>query len=61
MEVCDHIVEFDIYCPKCKFEDKKDNEDPCNTCLGMPTNEHSKKPWYFEQKEVKKKKKSKKG
>lgn len=59
MEVRDHIVEFDIYCPNCKFEDKKDNEDPCSTCLSMPTNEHSRKPWYFEQKENKKKKSKK--
>lgn len=67
MEIREHIVEFDIYCPNCKFKDKEDWKDPCHTCLSIPKNENSRKPLYFEQREFTKKekeamkKKSKKG
>lgn len=58
MEIREHIVEYDIYCPNCKFKDKDENQDPCSTCLSMPTNENSRKPWYFEQREYTKKEKA---
>lgn len=57
-EVREHIVEFDIYCPNCKFKDKEDWKDPCHTCLSIPTMEHSRKPAYFEQRELTKKEKA---
>ena len=37
-------VDFNKYCPKCKYEDLNDIEDPCNECLDYPANEHSDKP-----------------
>lgn len=58
MEIREHIVDFNTYCQNCKFKDKKDNEDPCNTCLGMPTNTNSRKPHYFEQRKLTKKEKA---
>lgn len=61
MEIREHIVDFETYCQNCKFKDKEDWKDPCHTCLSMPTNTNSRKPYYFEMKEPEKKKKSKKG
>lgn len=58
MEIREHIVEFDIYCPNCKFKDKEDWKDPCNTCLSIPTMENSRKPAYFEQRKLTKKEKA---
>lgn len=58
MEIREHIVDFNTYCQNCKFKDKKDHEDPCDTCLSMPTNTNSRKPYYFEQKKLTKKEKA---
>lgn len=38
------IVEFDTWCPSCKYYKTKETEDPCNECLGVPANESSTKP-----------------
>lgn len=46
-------VRFDIYCKDCKYEDKKENEDPCWDCLTETVNQDSKKPVYFKEKEQK--------
>ncbi len=43
------IVEFDVYCPKCKHYKKKESEDPCWDCLCCPTNVWSTRPKYFEE------------
>ena len=48
MEQTNKFVEFDKYCPKCKFKDISETEDPCNECLTEPVNEHSHKPVKFE-------------
>lgn len=47
------IVEFDLYCNRCKYKDIKDEEgeEPCNTCLAEPVNLNSSKPIKFEEKE----------
>lgn len=58
MEIREHIVDFNTYCQNCKFKDKKDHEDPCDTCLSMPTNTNSRKPYYFEQRKLNKKEKA---
>ena len=58
MEIREHIVDFNTYCQNCKFKDKKYHEDPCDTCLSMPTNTNSRKPYYFEQRELTKKEKA---
>lgn len=45
------IVEFEKYCPKCKYYQKAENEEPCCYCLSHPTKTWSHKPVYFEEKE----------
>ena len=50
MEYPDKFVEFDKYCTKCKFRDKKGSENPCCECLTYPTNENSRKPVNFKEK-----------
>ena len=45
-----HIVDFELYCPKCKHGDKNSVEDPCNECLGTPVNYDSRKPVLWEEK-----------
>lgn len=44
-----HIVDYMLWCVKCKYGDCKETEDPCNECLSMPINYHSKKPVLFEE------------
>lgn len=40
-------VRFDIWCPKCKYEDTVETDDPCNECLAKSDNEDSTKPIFF--------------
>lgn len=42
-------VYFHQYCPKCKFKDVDEVEDPCNECLTMFARENSHKPEKFEE------------
>ena len=42
-------VDFATYCKTCKFKDVKDVLDPCNECLGSPTNLHSGKPINYQE------------
>lgn len=42
-------VYFKEYCPKCKFKDIDEGEDPCNGCLNNPSNLHSHKPTEFKE------------
>lgn len=43
-----HIVEFDMYCPACKYYYKDQADDPCHTCLSIPARENSRKPEKWE-------------
>lgn len=45
------FVAFCKYCLSCKHVDKKDIEEPCNTCLDNPVNLNSEKPVKYEKKE----------
>ena len=45
------LVDFDRYCPTCKYKDLKENEDPCDECLAMGANLYSHKPVKYEKKE----------
>lgn len=45
------IVDFS-WCNKCKYKNIEDTEDPCYECLNEPVNIDSRKPVYFEDKEV---------
>ena len=49
------IVEFGTYCKTCKYEELKENEEPCDECLDIPYNEYTNKPVRWEEKEAKKK------
>lgn len=44
------IVEFDIWCERCKNKDKSETDDPCFECLENPVNIGSRKPVKFEEK-----------
>lgn len=44
-------VLFDQYCEKCKHNDNKETESPCDECLENPVNLYSHKPVKFEEKE----------
>lgn len=48
-------VDFHKYCETCKYEELKENEEPCDECLDVPYNEHTSKPVRWEEKEAKKK------
>ena len=47
-----HIVSFDMYCPSCKYVNKDQNEEPCDTCLSIPARENSRKPEKWEENDV---------
>lgn len=50
-------VDFYTYCPKCKNEEKKEIEEPCNVCLSITGRMDSEKPEFFKEKEGKETKK----
>lgn len=41
------IVHFENYCNKCKYEKRKEEEEPCRECLDTPVNEDSHRPVKF--------------
>lgn len=44
-------VKFDVFCPKCRHEEKLDIDDPCYDCLDIQAREDSCWPVHFEEKE----------
>ena len=55
------IVEFELYCSKCKHYNSSDADDPCDYCLSVPARENSRRPIKYEEnrKNVKKPKERK--
>lgn len=51
MEINEHIVDFDIWCKKCKWCDNTEEESPCDECLEEPVNQNSKRPVYYKEKD----------
>lgn len=45
------IVDYELYCPKCKYIQEPESCDECNDCLNNPYNINSKKPIRFEEEE----------
>ena len=45
------MVNFRLYCPKCKHYTVAQEDEPCNECLDNPMNVYSEKPVKYEQKE----------
>jgi len=52
------IVEFDKWCPKCKFWENREDEDPCWDCLNQGWNEDSHCPICYKEKENNEQKRS---
>ena len=42
-------VRYDLYCKSCEYSHLAASDDPCNECLGTPSNEDSKKPINFKK------------
>ena len=42
-------VRFDIYCKECEFANASASNDPCDECLGNPSNEGSHVPMNFKK------------
>lgn len=49
--MAEKFVEFHNWCEKCKYWEKKEEEDPCFECLENPVNIDSHKPVKFEEAE----------
>ena len=43
-------VYFDRYCCICKYQNLKEDKEPCSSCLSDPVNLNSHKPVKFEKK-----------
>ena len=50
IEIREQMVRYDTWCKKCKNNETKENDDPCEECLNHPINEHTEKPINFEEK-----------
>lgn len=48
-------VYFGDYCPKCKYEDLEECNEPCNECLDNPINLNTHRPVKFEKQKKKEK------
>ena len=44
-------VDFNTWCPKCKYENEEETVDVCNECLTFGYNIDSHKPVNFKEKE----------
>lgn len=51
MEITTKEVYFQVYCPKCKYHNTPETEEPCNECLSNGFNYDSHKPVNFKHKE----------
>ena len=54
MDASYRIVDFNNYCPLCKFKDLEENKEPCEECLSTPMRQWSHKPERFVKAEEKK-------
>lgn len=43
-----HLVEFDKWCESCKHKNRKDTEEPCDSCIEVPARPDSRKPERWE-------------
>ena len=50
MDENEMIVDFEKWCPKCKYAKLKETVMPCFACLDEPVNMNSTKPVRFEAK-----------
>lgn len=47
----DRLVEFHEFCHKCAYCNKKENEEPCDSCLEVPVRTFSRRPVNFKAKD----------
>lgn len=45
-----HLVEFDKWCKRCKYEKTNSNDEPCDTCLEFTARPDSRRPERWEEK-----------
>lgn len=43
------IVEFQLYCPTCKYAAYPEQLEPCYECIGNPTNTNTNQPVLFKE------------
>lgn len=48
-EIRDIFVDFDAFCPSCKYVERASIDYPCDDCLDHPVNQQSRKPVYYEE------------
>lgn len=46
----DTEVNFNAFCPYCKYYDCTEDSLPCNDCLSQGYNTESQRPWYWASK-----------
>ena len=44
------MVDFHMYCMRCKNKNTEEEKDPCDMCLAVPAREGTNKPLCFEEK-----------
>lgn len=45
------IIDFDKYCPRCKYKSRAAIDYPCDSCMEHPVPWNSEKPVFFEDAE----------
>lgn len=48
-EIIDILVDFDEWCPSCKYARAASVDYPCDECLDHPVNQQSRKPVKYEE------------
>lgn len=51
MELTEHEVRFDIWCPRCRHGEAAEDDTPCDMCLQEAVALYSRKPLYYKAKE----------
>lgn len=49
MEDHNKIVDFNLYCPLCKYKKLTEEKTPCDECLAKPVNLNTHRPVYFKE------------
>ena len=44
------FIDFEKWCPKCKYKDTEEYREPCNSCLEVPVRPNDSSPERWEKK-----------